>query len=104
MIRLSDLIQKYDGTNIDYIEKQKDILFKKSRFAAKVTIAVSVFLIVVPVVLNIIDPRDVKPNRKHKSDGYKIYQITTIVIFGFFSALICYRLRIILKNIRRAFA
>ena len=52
MIRLSDLIQKYDGTNIDYIEKQKEELLKKRKLSINVTLAVSIFLIVIPILIN----------------------------------------------------
>ena len=101
MIRLSDLIQKYDGTNIDYIEKQKEELLKKRKLAINVTIALSIFLIVIPVLINFEFERKVRTNKNTRS--YIVFYFTTMGILGIFSVLICWRLSVILKNIRRAF-
>ena len=101
MIRLSDLIQKYDGTNIDYIEKQKEELLKKRKLAINLTLSVSIFLIVIPILINIFFERTVRTDKNTRS--YIVFYVTTMSVFGIFSLLISWRLTVILKNIRRAF-
>ena len=67
------------------------------------TIVFSFILLLVPIAINLLFPREVTTATDAKSTNYKVYYLVTTGIFIFSSILICWRLKIIMKIIKRAF-
>ena len=67
------------------------------------TIIFSFILLIVPIAINFLFPREVTNTTDSKSTNHKLYYLVTTGIFFFSSILICWRLKIIMKNIKRAF-
>ena len=90
MIRLSKLIQEYNESNKEEMEKKEKRLLAKQKAAVYCTIIVSIVLLLIITWINVTQGRgDTHSARKN---NYNWYFVTTSSLFLIISIVICTRL------------